>query len=915
DGDAPGTLTWRWFRNTSLLAGQTGSTLANSFFSKTDSIICEETPVDEYGFSGAANNSSALVISNYVPIIYHATSFVNSSGTLFNFSAGAYDGDGAGDIVRVNYSTNADACDQAGNVSAGNEFNVTYNCSAHGAVNVTVQFWDASNASVQTAQSTYNFTVDLPTTTAPNITPSPAYKTSTLTCNNGTFYDPDGELFGFNTWRWFLNGSLISGQTNDTLDGLYFNKTDSIICEQTPYDIAGQGGLANNSSVIVIQNSVPTIAVQTTYADASLGHWFYLNATGSDADGAGDIASIFANATAGSCAPHANSSAGDNFFASFNCSDAHDTGNFSIAFNDTSNASAASNAIEHTYPNHAPYLLAAPLISPNPAYSNDTLACADGTHADPDGDSITESYRWFVNGSLLAGQNGSTLGTAFYLKGYNVICEVTPTDQYGLAGASDNSSARTISNSAPTVAAGPAVTNGTNGHWFYLNATASDQDGGTDIQSVSASTSVGTCAAYSNSTSGINFTAVFNCSSAAAGTAELSVRFVDYSAASVTTGLINNSYPNQPPVASNVRIWPAVVYHFSDVSCTASATDPEGDPVTFAYQWYVNGTANGTGSPFDTAGLNASTLVCQATPNDGFSNGTAANSSSVTVHDGNWTEASLDPSNQTISDVVLTYTDPSDVRATLTIPAGTTITSPANYTQGLIFVTNFTAAGDLDSSNIYITLMGGPAGTTFSPAFTLSINYSNLSGADQATIESASSAGTLRIRKCDDSGLNCASLTPLSVDTAANIINVSISDFSTFGIYAPAAPAPAPSPAAVTNYGGFTGGAELPVPIPAPQPASAQPAPSAPSAPSAPLPPSAPSAPSRPWVPQMPFVPQRGAAPAGPSAPGASAPAPPAEGLPAALIAAAGVMAMAGLALAVAVGWVLVRKKRGLGGV
>ncbi|MCD6522382.1 MAG: fibronectin type III domain-containing protein, partial [Candidatus Diapherotrites archaeon] len=107
----------------------------------------------------------------------------------------------------------------------------------------------------------YNFTTaepnNPPNITDVSITPDPAYTTTDLTCN-GTFSDPDGDAESGSTFRWFINGTEIAGETSKTLSSSNFAKGDEIICEYTPSDGIDYGNPVN-SSVLTINNSEPSV--------------------------------------------------------------------------------------------------------------------------------------------------------------------------------------------------------------------------------------------------------------------------------------------------------------------------------------------------------------------------------------------------------------------------------------------------------------------------------------------------------------------------------------------------------------------------------------------------------------------------------------------------------------------------------
>ncbi|MHA1646871.1 MAG: hypothetical protein ACTSVL_04790, partial [Promethearchaeota archaeon] len=82
-------------------------------------------------------------------------------------------------------------------------------------------------------------------------------------------------------------------------------------------------------------------------------------------------------------------------------------------------------------------------------YTNETLS-VEITASDEDNDNITFSYRWFKNGQLLVGENGSTLNFTNFQHGDLIILEATPFDGYEW-GNSLNSSTKNIVNFIPVI--------------------------------------------------------------------------------------------------------------------------------------------------------------------------------------------------------------------------------------------------------------------------------------------------------------------------------------------------------------------------------------------------------------------------------------------------------------------------------
>ncbi len=88
------------------------------------------------------------------------------------------------------------------------------------------------------------------------------------------------------------------------------------------------------------------------------------------------------------------------------------------------------------------------VISPTTAYTNDTLT-ASASVEDADGDSLTVSYDWYVDGTLAQSGAIATLSGATAFDKDEAV-EVTLTVDDGTDSASASSSALTISNTAPT---------------------------------------------------------------------------------------------------------------------------------------------------------------------------------------------------------------------------------------------------------------------------------------------------------------------------------------------------------------------------------------------------------------------------------------------------------------------------------
>ncbi|MCO4743772.1 MAG: hypothetical protein KC912_03220 [Proteobacteria bacterium] len=92
---------------------------------------------------------------------------------------------------------------------------------------------------------------------------------------------------------------------------------------------------------------------------------------------------------------------------------------------------------------------------------------------------------------------------------------------------------------------------------------------------------------------------------------------------------------NQPPTLASVTLTPTDATSSDALTCTGvDAADPDGDSVTLAYAWTVNGTVL-TSETSDTLATSnfarGNTVRCAVTPNDGTFDGTSVTSNELTI--------------------------------------------------------------------------------------------------------------------------------------------------------------------------------------------------------------------------------------------------------------------------------------------
>ena len=91
--------------------------------------------------------------------------------------------------------------------------------------------------------------------TATLVHDGPVREASVLTCVGSGWSDEDGDPEGYHV-KWFVNGSMVSD--SEALDGSSFDKGDEVYCEMFPWDGNIEGDSVNSDSVFV-ENTPPEI--------------------------------------------------------------------------------------------------------------------------------------------------------------------------------------------------------------------------------------------------------------------------------------------------------------------------------------------------------------------------------------------------------------------------------------------------------------------------------------------------------------------------------------------------------------------------------------------------------------------------------------------------------------------------------
>ena len=593
----------------------TAAQLDAGLFAKGDAIACAATPFDGED-QGAVVTSSPVVVENTAPII--ASAALSSTApvegdTLSVALTGATDADG--DTITYAYKWTVNGTQVATTPTLDSSLFakgdtiaviVTPNDGAVDGTPVTSDTATAANSAPVLATATLSKT-------------NPAEgDTLSVTLAGGT--DADGDAITY-TYQWLVNGTPVA--TTPTLGSALFAKGNTIVVQVTPNDGTVNGAPVTSNTATAI-NTAPVLgSAVLSKTNPVEGDTLSVTLTGG-ADIDGDSVTYAYRWLVNGAQVATTPTLASSLFAKGNTIVVEVTPNDGTIDGTmvTSNTATALNS--------APVLGTVTLSKTNPV-EGDTLSVTLGGAVDADGDAITYTYKWLVNGTQVA--TTATLGSALFAKGNTIVAQVTPNDGT-VNGATVASSTATVLNSLPvmvTAAITPTTPNTTSLLSVTVASTDADGDAVTYAYSWTVNGAVVGTAATLPGTSFIKNDVVIVTVTPNDGTAN--------GAAKVSTSVtVLNSVPTAPVLALS----PAAPRDADNIACLIStpSTDLDGDTISYAFSWTVNGTAY-TGATLTTARAgdtipaastsNGQTWACRVVPTDGVAAGPAATVSAIVV--------------------------------------------------------------------------------------------------------------------------------------------------------------------------------------------------------------------------------------------------------------------------------------------
>jgi hypothetical protein len=391
------------------------------------------TVEDPHGGSCRSSVGFALQAPPGVVVTEPLDGAVVALGAPWTLAATVTDLDGAPDGVTARWSSSVDGDLGAAGVDPAGASVVVGPMLTPGAHTLTLEVVDPDGLAAADSVSIW---VDQPPT-APTVTvsPDPATTLQDLVAVASGSVDPDGGSVSYR-YAWFEDGALLPSYTSSTLPAAATTRDRSYTVEVTPFDGVSAGPIGSDVARVV--NSAPSIvAVAVTPDPAVVTDTLTCVPIGySDPDG--DVDATRFAWTIGASAVGAASTlrgvfvAGDIVRCEATPFDGSDAGTPLVASVQIVNTPPVGTSVG---------------IAPVPLRTDD-VAAATPTGTDADGDPLTWSYAWTVDG-VPAGGSGATLSGASFAYGQVVSVLATPLDAEGV-GAPVASAPVVVANTAPT---------------------------------------------------------------------------------------------------------------------------------------------------------------------------------------------------------------------------------------------------------------------------------------------------------------------------------------------------------------------------------------------------------------------------------------------------------------------------------
>jgi hypothetical protein len=437
EGDAI-TVDVHWFVE-GIDTGETTDTLAGTFFDKGDAVTCTATPSDPLT-AGTPSTSADVIVSDSAPTapivsIAPAAPTAGLADLICSVDTPSDDADGDPITYAVTWTLNASPW-------TGTTSTTTLTDDTIPAASVVDGTWECSIVptadSISGPAGTDTVAVGAanqpPSVGAPAITPDPLLTDTDAVCTPPTPTDPENDPVTL-TFAWTVN-SAPAGTNSDTLDSSNFAKDDVIVCEVTPSDAAGTGAPASESltvddtppiaPIVDIDPASPSSGVDDLHCEVTT------DSTDADNEAVSYTVEWLLDAAPYTGPTFTQIEPGDSI-AAVDVVDGLWTCTVTPTADSIDGPPGSASATATTTIDNPPTQPAVELSPSSPLQQAQELQCLITTPStDPDGDGLTYTLEWQLDGVPWVGPTTTTLQgddtiPAAYLAAGTWTCTVTPT--------------------------------------------------------------------------------------------------------------------------------------------------------------------------------------------------------------------------------------------------------------------------------------------------------------------------------------------------------------------------------------------------------------------------------------------------------------------------------------------------------
>jgi hypothetical protein len=435
---------------------------------------------------------------------------------------------------------------------------------------------DDGTGSGPTGEATLTVSNADPSLTGPTLSASSVTVGDVLTCA-ASATDVDGDSVTL-TYTWSDGSTGTTYAVTDADD-----PGDAITCTVVADD--GDGGTATASASASVDNTDPVLTgVTVDPSTAQVGDLLTCSGTATDADG-GTPSLSYAWSGGGS----------GSTYTVVDTDDPGDVITCTMTATDTDGGSATGSAtasIINTDPT-----VDTVSISPSSATNDDTLTCS-ATSSDADGGTPSISYSWdnlTTGGSLGAGAT-LDLSVVAVFSADTVQCTATAADTDG--GSGTGTATLTVDNRAPTLSVVLTPASASSSETLTCVAAPADDDG--DSLTTTFAWDVGGTTVAATSTSGLTSTLA---GAFSAGDTVTCTATTSDGKGGTASDSASSSITNDAPVVSGVTLLPSTARTNNTLTASATTSDPDGDPLTVTYSFYVGGSLVQAGSSTTLSGI------------------------------------------------------------------------------------------------------------------------------------------------------------------------------------------------------------------------------------------------------------------------------------------------------------------------